>query len=104
MSKKPIDEKKMAAVETIARMLREDLGSLCMSQAVENAILRGDVADKGWHVEVGIRCKATNRMHQMLVLREEDMKDPGTLLHRAHDWAGSLRMGLCSACPGRRQH
>jgi hypothetical protein len=103
MSKKQIDEKKKEAVETIARMLREDLGSLCQSQAVGNAILRGDLDDKGSHVVVGIRCRATKNMHQFLTLREEDMQDPGTLLHSAHDWAGSLRMGLCSMCPGRKK-
>lgn len=103
MSKKKPDEKKLEAVETIARMLREDLGSLCQSQAVGNAILRGDLDDKGRHVVVGIRCKATKHMHQNLILMEEDMQDPGTLLHCAHDWAGGLRLGLCSMCPGRKK-
>lgn len=92
----------MAAVESIARILREDMGSLCQSQAVSNAVARGDVVDKGSYVAVGIRCNATKSMHQMLVLREEDRKDAGALQSRAHDWAGSLRMGLCSMCKAGR--
>lgn len=99
MTKQTPTPKQLKALETIARMLREDMGSLCQSQAVSNGILTEDMDVRGPDVMVGIRCRATKRMHQMLTLREEDMQEPATLLYRARQWAESLRHGICSMCP-----
>lgn len=85
----------------LAEAIRMDSGSLCQCEAINAAIDRGEIDLVSGMIAIGLRCKQTKRMHQVLYIDPEDLTEDKRWLE-IRKVCASMSHGLCSMCPARR--